>query len=307
MTLDMSQERRRLMTAFVALTIVSASWGANVPVSKVLLQHFDLIPLAAVRTAIACIVLAMVLAAVEGPRALRVGIGPKRFALLGLLMGSFVLVYQLGLRLSDPISAAIVQVVAPLVAAATVGVISGARLDPGFGVALALSLLGGAVLVAGSMGARSISFGAGEILILFAHVLWTIYSLKSQEWFAGSVSQLHRSYVASLSVLIWSSALSVGLIMGGYAASPFGLGSSWLWTQLVVISIFAGGVAGYLWNVGTARIGVANASLWTNVVPLFAVLWSIAYGFEPTAYQIVGGSIALLGVIFMQWKKLSRA
>ena len=56
-------------------------------------------------------------------------------------------------------------------------------------------------------------------------------------------------------------------------------------------------------EIGT-RLGVPIASLWVNLVPFFAVLWSMVYGFVPNAYQIVGGLVALSGVVYMQWRKL---
>ena len=46
------------------------------------------------------------------------------------------------------------------------------------------------------------------------------------------------------------------------------------------------------------------ASLWVNLVPFFAVLWAMAYGFWPNIYQIAGGLVALSGVVYMQWRKL---
>ena len=53
-----------------------------------------------------------------------------------------------------------------------------------------------------------------------------------------------------------------------------------------------------------ARLGVPVASLWVNLTPFFAILWSMAYGFIPNAYQIVGGLVALSGVVYMQVRKL---
>ena len=47
------------------------------------------------------------------------------------------------------------------------------------------------------------------------------------------------------------------------------------------------------------------ASLWVNLVPFFAVLWSMTYGFIPNGYQIAGGLVALSGVVYMQWRKLA--
>jgi drug/metabolite transporter (DMT)-like permease len=126
----MTAHRRHLFGAFAAMVFVGASWGANVPVSKVMLQHFDLIPMSAIRTACAAVVLGLLLMMVEGARSLRIDLGPARFALLGGMMASFFALYTLGIQFSNPISAAAVQVAGPLVSAATVRVVTGLRFDP---------------------------------------------------------------------------------------------------------------------------------------------------------------------------------
>ena len=46
----MTRQNRHLAGAFAAMVFVGASWGANVPVTKVMLLHFNLIPMAAIRT-----------------------------------------------------------------------------------------------------------------------------------------------------------------------------------------------------------------------------------------------------------------
>jgi drug/metabolite transporter (DMT)-like permease len=298
------REHRHLLGAFAAMIFVGASWGANVPVSKVMLAHFDLIPMSAIRTAVATVGLAVLLMLVEGARALRIDVGVQRFVLLGLLMASFFFVYTLGLQFTNPITAAAVQVAGPLVAAATVRVATGMRFDPGFPVALALTLVGGAILASSSLVAGGpASFGGGEIFLLVSNILWTLYSLKAQAWF-DRASQLHRAYVASLSALGWAVALSALLIVFGWARSPFDERDPWVWTQLLTVALLASGLGGYFWNIGASRLGVAIASLWVNLVPFFAVLWAMAYGFMPNAYQIVGGLVALSGVVYMQWRKL---
>ena len=52
------------------------------------------------------------------------------------------------------------------------------------------------------------------------------------------------------------------------------------------------------------QAGVAVASLWVNLVPFFAILWAMTYGFMPNAYQVGGGLVALSGVVYMQARKL---
>lgn len=293
-----------LLGAFAAMIFVGASWGANVPVSKVMLAHFDLIPMSAIRTAVAAVGLAVLLMLVEGSRALRIELGFRRFAILGFLMVSFFFVYTLGLQFSNPITAAAVQVAGPLVAAATVRVATGLRFDPGFPVALALTLVGGGILASSSLVAGGpVSFGGGEIVLLLSNTLWTLYSLKAQAWF-DRASQLHRAYVASVSAMGWAILCSVVVIALGWSRSPFDEGDPWVWTQLVTVALLASGLGGYFWNIGASRLGVAIASLWVNLVPFFAVLWAMAYGFMPNAFQIVGGLVALSGVVYMQWRKL---
>jgi drug/metabolite transporter (DMT)-like permease len=303
----MTREHRHLLGAFAAMIFVGASWGANVPVTKVMLRYYDLIPMAALRTAAAGASLALLLWLVEGRRALRVDIELGRFLLLGLMMASFFAFYALGLQYSNPITVAAVQVASPLMASLTVWMVTGLRFDPGFGVALALTVLGGLILSAGSLfGTGAVTFGGGEIIILLSNVLWTLYSIKAQAWF-NRASQLHRAYVASLSAMGWLILCSLALVALGWARSPFGVSDPWIWTQLITVAILASGLGSYCWNVGASRLGVAVASLWVNLVPFCAVLWSMAYGFIPNAYQIVGGLVALSGVVYMQWRKLQTA
>jgi drug/metabolite transporter (DMT)-like permease len=297
-------QRGHFLGAFAAMVFVGASWGANVPISKVMLDYFDLIPMSAIRTFVAGVILAVLLVLLEGPTALRIGLGFRRFALLGLMMGGFFVVYTLGIQFSNPITAAAVAVAGPLVSATTVRLVTGLRFDPGFPVALVLTLLGGAILASSTLvGSGSVTFGGGEIIVLLSNSIWTLYSIKAQAWF-DRASQLHRTYVASLSAFGWMLLISLVLITLGWSRSPLAVTDGWVWAQLLTVALFASGLGGYFWNIGASRLGIAVASLWVNLVPFFAVLWSMAYGFVPNLYQILGGLVALSGVVYMQWRRL---
>ena len=218
----MTRERRDLLGAFAAMLFVGASWGANLPVTKVMLGHFDLLPLATIRTATAAATLAVLLLLLEGARALRVELGLKRFLLLGLIMASFFGFYSLGIYFSNPITAATIQVASPLVSAATVRCVTGARFDPGFGVALGLTLLGGAILSASGLVGRRLRrrSAAARRSCWLSNALWTLYSIKAQVWFERA-SQLQRAYVASLSASGWLAAGQRRADRAGLARSPF--------------------------------------------------------------------------------------
>jgi drug/metabolite transporter (DMT)-like permease len=195
-------------------------------------------------------------------------------------------------------------VAGPLVAATTVWAVTRQGFDPGFGVALALTVLGGLILSSSSLfDSATVTFGGGEIIVLLSNALWTLYAIKAQAWF-DRASQLHRAYVASLSAMGWLILCAGAVVVMGWSRSPSGVEDAWVWTQLIVVAILASGIGGYFWNVGASRLGVAIASLWVNLVPFFAVLWAMVYGFMPNAYQIAGGLVALSGVVYMQARKL---
>lgn len=302
----MSPQRGHLFGAFAAMLFVGVSWGANLPVTKVMLQYYDLLPMAALRTAAAVATLGLLLALVEGPRALRITIRLGRFIGLGAMMAGFFAIYATGIYFSNPITAAAISVASPLVSAITVRLVTGAAFDKGFGTALGLTLLGGLILSSGSLiGAERVIFGGGEIVVLLASALWALYSIKAQAWFDRHESQLHRAYAASLSSVGWLIAGAIVAVAGGWARSPFSEPDGWVWTQLLATAVLASGVGSFTWNIGVNRLGVAVAALWMNIVPFFAILWSMAYGFRPSAYQIVGGLVALSGVVYMQGRKLA--
>jgi len=300
----MSRNSRHQAGAFAAMLFVGAAWGANLPVTKAMLGHFDLMPMATVRTAAATAALVALLWLVEGRGALRIGLPLGRFLAIGLLMSGFFAVYALGIYLSNPITAALAGVAGPLVSAATVWLVTRQPFDRGFGVALCLTVVGGLILASSTvLGRGDATFRGGEIIVLASNGLWTLYSLKAQAWF-GRESQLHRAYVASLSALGWLILAVVLLVALGKARQPFGTGDGWIWTQLLASAVLASAMGSYYWNVGASRLGVSVASLWVNLVPFFAILWAMAYGFMPNAYQIVGGLVALSGVMYMQARKL---
>ena len=300
----MNPDRKHMGGAFLAMLFVGVSWGANLPVTKVMLQYFDILPLSALRLITSCIILAMVLLVLEGKRGLRIDLGFVRFAQIGLMMSSFFALYAFGIQFSDPITAAAFQIGGPLVSAITVRLVTGLRFDPGFGVALTLTLLGGAILAAPRfMGSGPMSFRGGEIVVLLSNSLWALYSLKAQAWF-GQASQLHRTYVSSLSALGWTLLAASVMVATGLARSPFAVQEPWVWSQLIVVAILASGLGGLFWNIGVNRLGVAIASLWINLGLSFEKDGNFNYGFRPNVYQIIGGLVALSGVVYMQWRKL---
>lgn len=293
------------LVGMAAFVVTSMAWGANMPITTVIFRVLDPFWMSPWRIAIAAATLAVLVAASEGIRALATPIAWFRFLALSCAMASFFLTYNLALRHTNTITAAAFMVGSPVYAALTLRALTGAPFDRGFWIAAPLTLVGGAIAVWGRADAPGGGFAlqGGEPLIVLCTVFWTVYSIYAQRWFDPRDTQLRRTYVALLGAtfwlfLFWAACRAVG-IAGPPNLAPDAATVGWL----TVTAVFATGLAGVTWNIGVSRLGIAMGSLWQNAVPVFAILISMAFGFEPTPAQIAGGAVVMAGVLYMQWLK----
>lgn len=300
-----SSTSRAAVIGLAAFLVTSVFWGANIPVTAVLFRTFDPYFMSIWRVAIGTLALAAILVATQGWSALVIPIAWGRFALLGLTMSLFFLIYNVGLLYTNAITAAAVMVGSPIYAGLFLRVATGTPFDKGFWVAAPLTLVGGAIAVLGraEAGGQTLSLQGGEPLIALCIVFWTLYSMAAQRWFRPEESQLRRTYVGCLSAIFWSSVIWLICRVAGIAGPANLAPPAEAVVLLVMIAVLATAVAGVTWNVGISRLGIAAGSLWQNAVPVFAVLISMAFGIHPTGQQILGGAIVMAGVAYMQWRK----
>lgn len=281
-------------------------WGMNVPMTTRLFATWDAYFLAPARLVIASAVLALLVVLTRGARELAWPVGPGRALLLAFPLAAFFVSYNLGLQYSNPITAAAVMAGAPVYAALTLRLMTGARLERGFAPAAILTCIGAWIAVQGrpGMAGTSAGFGGGELFIVLAFACWNVYSIASQRMFPPHVAQLRRTYVGSLASLPWLVGAWLLAMATGIVEAPRldpGIEAS---TLLLVTAVFATALSIFSWNMGVQRAGLAAGSLWQNMVPVFAVLVSMLYGIFPTTQQVAGGAIVLCGVLYMQWRRL---
>ncbi len=284
----------------------SLFWGMNIPMTTILFRTFDPMLLASVRVGIGTLLLLAMVVAMHGWRALGPGTSVIRLATMTLAMSGFYILYNLGLRYTNTITAAAIMAGNPVYTALILRVLMRAPLEKGFWGAAALTLLGAGIAVWGRASAtgQGLALQGGEPLILLSMVCWTLYSIWSQRWFDSAVPQLRRTYAALLGstlwlFVFWGLARAVGL--AGPAPEVVGP-DALLW--LMITAVFATALGGFAWNIGVHRIGIAAGTLWQNTVPVFAVLVSLLFGFVPTTEQVVGGVIVIAGVLYMQWRRM---
>jgi drug/metabolite transporter (DMT)-like permease len=290
--------------------IASVFWGLNIPLVASLLKHFDPFWLAPVRYLIASFLLGAWVLLTLGRAQLRSPIPTWRVASLGAVVAAFLVLFNLGLLHTHPITAATVIAGSPVYVAVVSRLMTGAGLARGFWGATLMTLVGAAIAIHGraDTDVQGLRLQGGEFALVGSIGCWTVYSILAQRWFEPAIPQLRRTFLTATwaipwLLLVWALARATGL-----AGLPNLRPDAGVLIALVTSAVFCTAVATVAWNTGVARLGIAVGGMWQNTVPVFAVLISLAFfGVVPTASQVAGGAVVLAGVLYMQWRTVRAA
>jgi drug/metabolite transporter (DMT)-like permease len=298
-----------LLTGTLSYLTASVLWGLNIPLTTSLLKSFDPLWASPSRYVIASLFLGILVWLSSGFKQLRSPISAVRLGLMSLSVACFLLCYNFGISYTHPITAAAITAGAPVYVAVVSKWMTGARLEKGFWGATLLTLMGAGIAVFGKASAAGagLKLQGGECLLVLGIACWTVYSILAQRWFTPDTPALRRTFLSSLGavpwlLLFWGIARLLGLV-GEPNLSPTPAAIN----TLLVAAIFCTALATVAWNMGVARLGIATGGMWQNMVPVFAVLISLAFfDVTPLPAQLIGGAVVMVGVLYMQWQK-SRA
>ena len=287
-------------------------FGLNLPLSAELLRHFDPFWVSPLRYVVASLLLAAMVALSLGPARLRSPIPLWRVAGLSLCVAGFLVLYNLGLYRTHPMTVAALSAGSPVYVAVVSRLMTGAKLERGFWGATVLTLLGAGIAIWGQARAgiglprhAAFSLQGGEILVVLGICSWTAYSILAQRWFETGTPQLRRTFLTTVGALPWLLLFWALARWAGLAGEPNLQPGPVPLAQLLVAAVFCTALATVAWNTGVSRLGIQAGGLWQNTVPVFAVLIAmLLFGVQPIAEQLIGGAIVLAGVLYMQWQRL---
>lgn len=291
-------------SATLGLLATALTWGTMVPFVAALLPYFDPYLLSVLRYFLALPLLLVLVVILERQNPFDRQLDWKRLAALGAAMSGFATFYTLGILYSDPLTAAVVLSVSPIVAALLTRVMVGTRLTRSLIVAIVLSVSGALLVVRGGPVSAGQEFRGGELLLVLAVTCWSWYSLKVQAWFP-TMSNLRVTTLSSATAALWLSGIYALFMVTGLSGLPVEIAGWAPLTMLLWLSWGAAAIAIVFWHHGTSRLGVPVASLYLNLVPVFAfILSAFMFKIVPNAYQVVGGLIVLAGVVQVQVLRL---
>ncbi|MCR9086156.1 MAG: DMT family transporter [Rhodobacteraceae bacterium] len=294
---DASSARAQL-TGRLALAAAALFWSGNFVAGRALRDGIDPVTLNALRWTIATVILApFVLRALWTSRAvLRANAG----LILGLsltgVIGFQVLVYE-ALSQIPVVNAVLMLATMPVVILAMAA--AGQRKGiPVMGwLAVLLSILGVAVLLTEGDLSQLLAarLGTGDLWMLAAVVLWSIYTLllrRRPGGFSGNVLLL---------AMILPALPFLAAAAARWGATDFAALSGLQWSLILYIGVFPSLLAFLAWNYGVAKVGPEAAGFFINLMPVFAtVLAWLLLGETISIPQLGGGALIVFGLVLSQ-------
>jgi len=269
-------------------------WGVNFSVVKMVLGEMDPFALNALRFPMAAAAFWLVLRTRPGPRRPRREDVP-RILLLGLLGN---VVYQAcfiqGLDLTLAGNASLLLATTPIWTLALSAAAGQERPSPMVLVGIGITLIGIVLVIAGRAGgfSWSISTMAGDLMLLGASVLWAGYTV----WGAGPVARY-----GPLRMTAWTLWIATPLIvlMGvpSLIRADLGQVTPGAWLGVFYAGVLSIAVAYVLWYRGVQLLGNARTAIYSNLVPVTALITAWLWlGEVPTRGQLLGAAVILVGL-----------
>jgi drug/metabolite transporter (DMT)-like permease len=257
-------------------------WGATFVGSKVALRHLAPSELAFIRQAFG--LPPLIWLAWRTHRLLV----PIRYLLPLAATGmvGFFLFANLGLERASASVGGLVQGLAPALIALLAVTLLRERPTPRVLAGIVLALAGAALLAWGTLHVGS---SLGLVFLFLSVISWSAYTVIGR-LLGDRVSVVEATVLpVSLSVV----AFSFGPLFEHWDTAPAGT-----LAFAAVLGFFGSGVSYAMWSYGIARVPAARAGVYTNLVPVVAVVlaWA-ALGESLSSRQLAGGAVVLVGAL----------
>ena len=278
----------------LAIVLLVLIWGSNFSVVKSALSEFSPLAFNATRFVLASAVLALYMAAFgkrvrfeKGDVLRLVGLG-----LLGNVVYQALFIYGIdGTRAGN---AALMLATVPLIVTVLSVALRHETISRAGWAGVALSISGIVLILWGS--SRGISFGAdtlrGDLIMLGSALAWSVYTVLSTPY----VRKYGTLPVTAFTMWIGTIGL-VAVSTPALLAQDWGSISIGAWGGWVFSGAFSLALAYILWYYGIRHLGSSRTAVYSNTVPVVALLvaW-LTLGEVPTLVQ-VAGTVMIIGGI----------
>jgi drug/metabolite transporter (DMT)-like permease len=280
----------------LGLVVLTLVWGLNFAVVKGALELIPALAFNALRFPIAALTVYLILR-MQGPLTLPDRKDLPKLALLGIGgNGIYQLLFIHGLDRTSAGNSALILATVPVWTLLLSAAAGEARLDRRILLGITTTLLGMGFVVLG--GEAQVGFQGttlpGDLMILGSALLWALYTVGSR----GLI--LRYGSVPVTAWTLWAGTLPLVLLgvpelrVLDWGEIPVLAG----WGAVVFAGVLALGLSYVLWYRGVHRLGSARTAVYSNLVPVVAVLsaWPLL-GEIPGPLQWVGMGVIGFGII----------
>jgi RarD protein len=222
-------------------------------------------------------------------------------AILGLLNISINQVFFIwGVKFTTAPNASLAYALTPVFVVFLAGVFHGQRVPWKKWIGVVTAIAGAGIVLVERGVVLQAEQTIGNIMVLCASISWaayTYYSIRLIERY-GAVQAITLTFFSGLLIYIpfWMLIpveASFSALAGPQAAET--------WFQLVYLGVITSGVGYGLWYIALSKLPSSNVAVFNNLQPILtSVLALVLFGHEPTSMFVVGGIMALMGVIITQ-------
>jgi drug/metabolite transporter (DMT)-like permease len=300
--------QKRLLLTYGLVFFVTAIWGLNLVIIKVLVEDLPPQTMTAFRIMMAGITALIII--VLGKSFRRLSKKEWIYTLLGMLFGVILhhLLIAVGLTMIDASNASLILALVPLTTAILAVLFLGEQLTKLRVIGFILALTGVFFIQGGSFSNMQLSQGELILFIaMFVQAISFIFVKKSTE-------TLDSKQVTTIMYL----AGSIGLLIISFITEPGGVSemtSASLFTYFlfIVSGLVATGIGYIVFNAAIQQIGAGQTAIFNNFVPFFGLVFSAIFLNETiTTSQLIGFVFIVAGVLFgtgyieKQWEKKHR-
>ncbi|MCY8234997.1 DMT family transporter [Priestia endophytica] len=286
--------QKRLLLTYGLVFFVTAVWGLNLVIIKVLVEDLPPQTMTAFRIMMAGITALIII--VLGKSFRRLSKKEWIYTLLGMLFGVILhhLLIAIGLTMSDASNASLILALVPLTTAILAVLFLGEQLTKLRMIGFILALTGVFFIQGGSFSNMQLS--QGDLILFIAMVVQAISFIFVKK----ATATLDSKQVTTIMYL----AGSIGLLIISFITEPEGVSemtSASLFTYFlfIVSGIVATGVGYIVFNAAIQKIGAGQTAIFNNFVPFFGLVFSALFLNETiTTSQLIGFAFIVSGVLF---------
>lgn len=285
-------KQNKFQPGILALIVCVSIWGSTFVITKFLMDSIGPFMVIGLRLVISLIVLT--------PLALRRGflwkmIFEKEYLLFGLTgVALYFGLANTGLDRTTAANAALIQAANPAAVALLSVLVLNEKITRQRAFGILLSIIG-VLLVSGVPSEDGNATLSGNLLMIGSVIAWAVYTIQSRKM-TNDVEAIVSTTASFFTGLLWL----LPFIGWEYAQRGMPLLTPISWVWLVYLGVIASALAYFLWNYALNSVEASLAAPFINLIPIIGLILSILVGETVSSIQILGGLIAISGVLITQ-------